>query len=56
LTDRGPIVRELPVARHLDLVLLPNSRFLAMQIDACLSEIGSDQAPADMQTADKALV
>jgi len=33
--------RELPVDNHLEIVLLPNSRFLAMQIDASLDELAA---------------
>lgn len=46
LATGGLIVRELPVARHLDIVLLPNSRFLAMQIDTCLNEANAGQLPS----------
>ncbi len=37
----GLIMRSLPLADHNDVVLLPNSRFLAMQIDASLNELAS---------------
>ncbi len=35
----GLIMRSLPLSDHNDVVLLPNSRFLAMQIDASLTEL-----------------
>jgi enterobactin synthetase component F len=37
----GLIMRSLPLADHNDVVLLPNSRFLAMQIDASLNALAS---------------
>ena len=35
----GLTMRNLPLAEHSNVVLLPNSRFLAMQIDASLGEL-----------------
>ncbi len=40
----GLTMRGLPLAEHSNVVLLPNSRFLAMQIDASLSELAAGAA------------
>jgi len=46
LIGHALIIRELPVDRHLGIVALPTSRFLAAQIDASLKALATDDQGA----------